>query len=61
MRRLYRGGGYIGGVCEGLGSFFDIDPIFPRLFFIITLGAGSFWVYLILWIFSSRKEKDDYI
>lgn len=61
MKKLNRGNGYIGGVCEGIGTFLNIDPIFPRLLFLFTIGAGSFWVYLILWIFTSKEDNDDYI
>ena len=25
MRKFHRGYGYIGGVCDGLGQYFDID------------------------------------
>ena len=45
MRRLYRDSlnGLIGGVCEGLGEYFSIDPIIFRLIFIASffmLGGG---------------------
>jgi len=61
-RRLFRNldDKFIGGVCGGLGKYFDIDPVIIRgvwaaLFCVcaFTLEEHSFWVllpYLILWI-----------
>ncbi len=42
----------MGGVCSGLGAYFDIDPVWIRLilaFAILYYGTG-FMLYLILWI-----------
>ncbi len=52
-RLLYRDGEnkIMGGVCTGLGSYFDIDPIWLRvgfLFAFFTFGTGLI-LYLILW------------
>jgi phage shock protein PspC (stress-responsive transcriptional regulator) len=42
---------YIGGVCGGLGAFFQIDPTWIRVIFLIGLFAGfGVLLYLILWI-----------
>jgi phage shock protein PspC (stress-responsive transcriptional regulator) len=62
-KRLYRdvNNKMIGGVCSGLAAYFNIDVVFPRLFFaFIFIGysiAGvsfgnciSLLVYLVLWI-----------
>jgi len=53
-RRLYRDpdNRILGGVCGGLGAYFNNDPLLFRVIFIILLFAGSvgFWIYLILWI-----------
>ena len=53
-RRLYRDveNSVIGGVCSGLGAYFDIDPVFFRIIFIALIFAGgvSLIVYPILWI-----------
>lgn len=54
MRKVKRDSynGILGGVCEGLGEYFDIDPVIIRLMFIATslmLGGGIF-TYLIAWI-----------
>lgn len=42
----------IGGVCSGLGAYFNIDPVWFRLLFVFAvIFAGSgILVYLILWI-----------
>ena len=51
--RLYRNSdiGWIGGVCEGLGDYFDIDPTFVRLGFVFSslIMGSSLLAYLILW------------
>lgn len=42
----------LGGVCSGLGNYFDLDPTFWRvLFFILFLiGCSGLLIYIILWI-----------
>ncbi len=55
QRKLYRDPDdrVLGGVCSGLGAFFNLDPVIIRLIFVIFifLGVGSsLIVYLILWI-----------
>lgn len=43
----------IGGVCGGLGEYFDFDPTLIRLLFavLILFGAGSpILLYLLMWI-----------
>lgn len=52
-RRLYRDEDNcaVGGVCSGLGAFFDIDPVWIRLVWAISFfvfGAGLL-LYIILW------------
>jgi phage shock protein PspC (stress-responsive transcriptional regulator) len=47
----------IAGVCGGLGDHFDLDPVFFRLFFLVSLlfgGLGAL-AYLILWIMVPEK------
>ena len=43
IRRLYRSRTQrmIGGVCGGLGEYFDIDPTLVRLLFVVTALAGG--------------------
>ena len=52
VKRLYRSQKerMIGGVCGGLGNFFQVDPIIFRLIFVLMLlGAGSgVLVYIIM-------------
>lgn len=42
----------LGGVCSGLGNYFDIDPTFWRILFFILFFAGcsGLLIYIILWI-----------
>jgi len=53
-RRLYRDGDsrVLGGVCSGLGAYFNIDPVILRVIFVLVMfmGGASVLVYLILWI-----------
>lgn len=52
-KRLYRDpdNRVIGGVCSGMGAYWNIDPIIIRILFVIAFfwGAGLL-VYIILWI-----------
>jgi phage shock protein PspC (stress-responsive transcriptional regulator) len=52
-RRLYRDSDQkiVGGVSSGLANYFNIDPIWIRLAFVILTFSGmSILVYIILWI-----------
>jgi len=42
----------LGGVCSGLGAYFNIDTVWVRIAFLIALvfAGGSILVYLVLWI-----------
>lgn len=43
---------WLGGVCSGLGAYFDVDTIWIRIAFLFaffTFGTG-FFLYIILWI-----------
>lgn len=53
-KRLYRDpdNKVLGGICGGIGAYFNIDPVWTRIAFVIALlifGSGSL-LYLILWI-----------
>jgi phage shock protein C len=54
MKKLYRSSSdrIIAGVCAGLAEYINIDPTIVRLIFVILflLGAGGFWIYIILWV-----------
>jgi len=51
-KRLYRQpkDKMIGGVCTGMGEYFEIDPVLVRVLFVIALFLGTmgFWLYIIL-------------
>ena len=51
----------IGGVCGGLGKYFDIDPTLVRLFFaLIFFGYGSgAMIYVLLWIIMPSEDMLD--
>jgi len=52
-KRLYRdvSDRMIGGVCSGLGAYFNIDTVWIRLLFVIVIISGlSSLAYLILWV-----------
>jgi phage shock protein C len=42
----------IAGVCGGLGDHFDMDPIFIRAGFVVSLffGGLGFVLYIVLWL-----------
>jgi phage shock protein PspC (stress-responsive transcriptional regulator) len=49
---------YLGGVCGGLGEYFDVDPILFRIATVVlaVVGGFSFVAYPILWIFVPRDD-----
>ncbi len=54
-KRLYRSRNQrvVAGVCGGLADYFNLDPTWVRLIFVIltVLGVGAFIiVYVIFWI-----------
>lgn len=53
-KKLYRDteNAVIGGVSSGLAAYFGIDPIIPRILFVISIffGGGGIIIYLILWL-----------
>jgi phage shock protein PspC (stress-responsive transcriptional regulator) len=52
----------LGGVCAGLGHYFNIDPVFIRLFFVVLAVASGSGVllYFILWLLIPREDQVDY-
>jgi phage shock protein PspC (stress-responsive transcriptional regulator) len=52
--RIYRDpeGRIMGGVCSGLGYYFNIDPLWIRLIFVVLMFAGgsAILIYIVLWI-----------
>ena len=58
-RKLHRNkrDGRLGGVCAGLGDYFDIDPVIIRLLFLLALFlGGGLIVYLIAWVVIPVKK-----
>ncbi len=53
-RRLYRDDDnrVFGGVCSGLGYYFDIDPVILRIALVVLFLVGGFGLllYLIMWL-----------
>lgn len=54
VKKLHRfaEGRKVAGICGGLGGYFDLDPVFFRLFFLVSLFFGGLGgvAYLILWV-----------
>ena len=59
MKRLYRNSkeGKIGGVCAGLGDYFNLDPVIIRLAFLLLIFAGGIIAYLVAWIIVPEKVE----
>lgn len=53
-KKLYRDSEsrVLGGVCSGLGYYWNMDPVILRILFVIfsIVGAGGLLIYLVLWI-----------
>ena len=73
-KKLYRSNKnkILGGVCGGLGEYFDIDPTLIRLLWVVVvlMGGSGVLIYIIFWIIlpegennekevKSEKEKED--
>ena len=61
MKRLYRSPDEqkIAGVCGGLGEYFELDPVFFRLLFILLLffGGVGLLAYIVMWIMVPMKGE----
>ena len=53
-KRLYRSrkNKVIGGVCGGIGEYFNIDPVLIRLVLVLFsfMGGGGIIAYIIAWM-----------
>ena len=59
VRRLYRSkeNKILGGVCGGIGEYFNVDPVFIRLICLILFFAGGgILAYIIAWIIIPLKK-----
>jgi phage shock protein C len=59
-KKLYRStdNKVIAGVCGGIGKYFDIDPVIPRIVFVLLLlpgGLPGFIPYVLLWIIVPKE------
>ena len=60
VKKLYRSvaNRWLGGVCGGIGEYFNVDPTVVRVLYIIgtflSMGFGLL-LYLILWIVIPEK------
>ncbi len=63
MRRLHRSrSNYVlGGVCGGLGDYFDLDPVLVRLIWLILIlfGGIGLFLYIIAWIIIPQETRND--
>ncbi len=61
MKRIFRSSvdRRIGGVCGGLGEYFDKDPAFFRILFVLITLLWGFGIiaYLIMWFIIPLKLK----
>ncbi len=61
-KKLYRSQDQriLGGVCGGLGEYFNIDPIIVRLIFVAfaLIGGGGLLLYLFMWIVSPQEPTE---
>ncbi len=50
----------IGGVCGGLGEYFDKDPVLFRILFVLITLLWGFGIilYLAMWLLIPRKPKE---
>lgn len=63
VKKLYRleTDRVIGGVCSGLGEYFNLDPSLIRLIFVVLAFAGGSGLplYLVLWVILPKKSNLD--
>ncbi len=52
-------GAILGGVCAGLGKYFDLDPWVFRIIFLLLSGAGGggFLIYIALWLLVPSEDS----
>lgn len=62
-KRLYRSqtSRQLGGVCGGLGEYFNIDPTLVRLAFAILalFGGAGLPLYIVMWIIIPEAPSDE--
>ena len=59
-KRLYRStmNRLLGGVCGGLGEYFDVDPVLIRIVVVLLMLAPGIgvWAYLAAWIIIPKRS-----
>ena len=60
-KKLYRSGNdrILGGVCGGIGEYFNVDPVLIRVLWVVfslAMGSGVL-AYLIAWIIIPKNPK----
>jgi len=62
--KLYRSrtDSVLGGVCGGLGTYFNFDPTLIRLLFVILAVAPGFGIpaYILLWLLVPEESEDEH-
>ncbi|MBL7847205.1 MAG: PspC domain-containing protein [Cyclobacteriaceae bacterium] len=63
-RRLFRDRSrkILGGVCAGLGNYFNLDPAWPRLLFaLLVLGTSGVFllIYIVMWIVVPEADLEE--
>lgn len=50
----------IAGICGGLGNYFNIDPFWIRLIFVLIffLGGSALLIYIIMWLLIPLEPID---
>lgn len=58
LRRIKNENHVLGGVAEGFGRYFEIDPVLFRIIFVVLFFTPfpSFITYLILWVVLPEEE-----
>ncbi len=52
----------LGGVCAGLGHYFSVDPVWPRLLLaLLTIGTSGVFllIYIVMWIVLPAAELEE--
>jgi phage shock protein PspC (stress-responsive transcriptional regulator) len=61
MKKLYRSinNKILGGVCGGIGEYFDVDPTIVRLLWILFIFAGGSGIiaYIVAWLIVPKQPR----
>ena len=51
---------WIGGVCGGIGNYFNVDPTVIRVIFVLAalILGGGLLIYLILWLIIPLETEE---